>query len=88
MNDFNAVKSKYMKNSMLADGWDEVLKGRQNWMRELSDLEQRIYGEALEERVDKVVLNMLKKGFSFVSIATACDYSESRVRELQDRFVC
>jgi len=86
MNDFNAVRAKDMKNAMLAEGmkfYKETDMGR----RELSELEQKIYGEAMKERIDKVVLNMLKSGFSFVAIAKVCDYPESRIKELRDHFV-
>lgn len=94
MHDFNAVRAVDMKNSMLAEGmkfYKETDLGR----RELSELEQKIYGEALQEEREKtrkeslenVVLNMLKNGFSFVAIATACGYSESQVRDLKERYI-
>lgn len=41
-----------------------------------------------KERVKvSVVLNLLKSGYSHVTIATACQYPESEVKELRDRFI-
>lgn len=51
MNDFNAVRAKDMKNSVLAEGM-RFYKETDMGKRELSELEQKIYGKALEERID------------------------------------
>lgn len=52
MHDFNAISAKDMKNSLLADGM-KFYKETDMGKRELSELEQKIYGEALQEERGK-----------------------------------
>lgn len=86
MNDFHAVRADTMKNKELAERMT-FFKETEDGRRELSGLDAEIFEEGMKKERESVVLNLLKSGFSYVTIATACQYPESKVKELQDRFI-
>jgi len=82
MNDFSAVRADIMNNKELAERMT-FLKDTESGRREFSGLREIFF----EEGKASVVLNMLKSGYSYVAIAAACQYPESKVKELRDRFI-
>ena len=94
MNDFSAVRADTMINQELAERMT-FLKDTESGRKEISGLRKEIFEEGVEKGVEEgiekekasVVLNLLRSGFTYVTIATACRYPESQVKELRDRFI-